>query len=172
VIDIKALDEQTHYRIPHDTVVTRKDGKTHREVRDPRHSVEMPTPGGVVTLFFEPPAEDAQEPYGRLSEVRLVPGAEPWRLMPRLPLYLAYARAVLSRKQGNQVAALRALRDAGSGRRGHGDDFYQAVAALYGALVAAGERHPVKALAESQPVTIAAASKWIKRARELGMIDG
>jgi hypothetical protein len=54
--------------------------------------------------------------------------------------------------------------------RGHGEDFYRGVAALYESLVAAGEPSPIKAIAESQPVTIGAASKWVTRARELGLI--
>jgi hypothetical protein len=166
MLDLYTLQDQTVIRVPHDATVTRRDGKKHVEVHDPRTSVTMPTPGGELTLFFDPPLAD-----GALNEVRLIPGPEPWRLMSRLPLYLSYARAVAAWRQDDKVAALRALRDVGSGVRGHGDDFYRGVASMYNALVAAGEPSPIKAIAESQPVSISAASKWVTRARNLGFIE-
>lgn len=173
MIDLGTLDKQTVIRVPHDETVTRPDGpggEKHREVHDPRTSVTMPTPGGELTLFFDPMRDDAGAADGALNEVRLVPSSEPWRLLPRLPLYLNYARAVAAFRRDDKVAALRALRDAGSGVRGHGEDFYRGVAALYQSLVVAGEPSPIKTIAESQPVSIGAASKWVTRARELGFI--
>jgi hypothetical protein len=166
VLDLNALLKETVVRKPHAATVARREGKKHVEKADPRESVKMPTPGGELTLFFDPPIAT-----GPLREVRLVPSDQPWRLMPRLPLYMSYARAVDAWKENDLAAALRALRDVGSGRRGHGDDFYRGVAAMYNALVAAGEPSPIKAIAESQPVTISAASKWVSRARELGLLQ-
>jgi hypothetical protein len=164
MLDLNALLRDTEIRKPHAANVTRRGGKRHVEITDPRESVKMPTPGGELTLFFDPPVGT-----GALREIRLIPGDQPWRLIPRLPLYLSYARAMDAMKQDDPdlAAALRALRDVGSGVRGHGDDFYRGVAALYNALVEAGESSPIKAIAESQPVSISAASKWVSRAREL-----
>jgi hypothetical protein len=165
LFDAIEFHKQTTVRIPADATSTRRGGKKHVEVHDPRTSVTMPTPGGELTLYFDGPLAE-----GPLREVRLIPGAEPWRLMSRLPLYVQYAKAAAAMRQNDTVAALRALRDAGTGVRGHGDDFYRTVASMYNAFVAAGEPSPIKAIAESQPVTISAASKWVKRARELGLI--
>jgi hypothetical protein len=103
--------------------------------------------------------------------VRLFPGDQPWRLIPRLPLYVRYARAIVAHRDDDLAAALRALRDVGSGRRGLGDDFYRAVAELYNTLVREGEPSPITAIAESQPVSISAASKWVTRARDLGYLE-
>lgn len=166
MLDLSSLLKETHIRMPHDAAVSRHAGKRHVEVHDPRTSVTMPTPGGELILFFDPPVAD-----GALREVRLIPSSQPWRLMPRLPLYLSYARAVAAMRDDDLAAALRALRDAGSGRRGHGDDFYRGVASMYNAFVAGGEPSPIKAIAESQPVSISAASKWVTRARDLGFIE-
>jgi hypothetical protein len=58
----------------------------------------------------------------------------------------------------------------GATRRGLDADFYKLVAESYKALVAEGEEHPVKALAEMQPVDISTASRWIKEARRRGFI--
>jgi hypothetical protein len=41
---------------------------------------------------------------------------------------------------------------------------------MYKPLVDAGEPSPIEAIAESQPVTISAASKWVAWARELGYL--
>lgn len=166
MLDLDRLVKETEVRKPHAVIVSRRDGKKHHEVHDPRESVAMPTPGGLLTLFFDPPIQT-----GALSEVRLDPGDQPWRLMSRLPLYVQYARAVNAMKENDLAAALRALRSVGSGRRGHGDDFYRGIASMYDALVASGEPSPIKAIAESQPVSISAASKWVTRARELGLIE-
>jgi hypothetical protein len=40
----------------------------------------------------------------------------------------------------------------------------------YEALVADGEKHPVKTLAEKHNVTISAASHWLREARRRGLL--
>ena len=55
---------------------------------------------------------------------------------------------------GDAQTALEALRQIGRPGRGLSDDFYRLVAQQYKALVAEGEKYPVKALAEAQPVHI------------------
>jgi len=161
MLDLVELDKQTVIRQPVKT--TRRGGKKH--VVDPRTSVTMPTPGGEITLFFDGPLAD-----GRLREVRIEPGAEPWRLVPQLSLYVNYARAVAAWRDADRAAALRALMDAGVGIRGRGDGFYRAVAAEYDSLVAVGSAAPIKTIAVNANVTIAAASKWVKKARDLGYV--
>ena len=154
------LHRDTHVRSPHSN-------------GDRRLSVAMKEDGATLTLFF--PLETGWSGESELFEVRLEPDNgtpfEPWRLMPRLPLYVQYARATLADRRDDMAAALRALREAGTTRRGLGDDFYGLVAQSYGALVAEGERHPVKALAEMQPVDISTASRWIKEAKRRGLIE-
>jgi hypothetical protein len=164
-LDLDELYNQTRIRQPHDATVTRRGGRKHVEEHDPRTSVTMPTPGGLLTLFFDAPPAN-----GPAREARIILGAEPWRLIPRLPLWENYARAMVARDLNDQGAALRALRAAGSGVRGHGDDFYRAVAAEYDALVAADSPAPIKTIAETANVTIGASSRWVKKARELGYI--
>ncbi len=153
------LDKDTHVRSPHSR-------------SDRRLSVAMKEAGSTLTLFF--PLETGWSGEAELLELRLEPDDgtrfEPWRLVPRLPLYLQYARATLAHRHDDVSAALRALRELGATRRGLGDDFYSLVAQSYEALVAEGERHPVKALAEMQPVDISTASRWIKEARGRGLI--
>jgi hypothetical protein len=167
-------DSETIIRSPHSATVTRVKGKRHVEVHDPRLSVSIVESGAVLTLFF--PAETGWTGEAEPLEIKITPheGAdpfEPWRLMPRLPLYLSYARASLAHRENDIHAAMQALRALGSSRRGLGDEFYRLIAQSYEALVAEGEQHPVKALAKMQPVDISTASRWIKEARRRGYLD-
>ena len=59
----------------------------------------------------------------------------------------------------------------GTPGRGLGPDFYRAIGEHYNALVAEGERHPVKTLGEIHHVTISAASRWLKEARRRGFLE-
>jgi hypothetical protein len=163
------LDRDTVIRDPHAATVTRSGGKRRVRVDDRRVSVAMQEQGATLTLFFEP--ELAWTGEAPLLELRLEPPAsgkpfEPWRLVPRLPLHLQYARATLAHDHDNVTAALRALRQISSTRRGLSDDFLRLVAQAYTALVAEGEPHPIKALAEMQPVDKSTASRWVSAARE------
>jgi hypothetical protein len=167
------LDRDTIIRSPHAATVTRRGGKTHRETHDPRISVAVQERGATLTLFFD--TDSAFTGEAPLLEIRLEPPAsgqpfEPWRLMPRLPLYLQYARASLAHKNDDATGALRALRQITAAGRGLSDDFLRLVAESYKALVAEGEPYPVKALAEMQPVDKSTASRWIKEARARGFI--
>jgi hypothetical protein len=165
-------DSETVVRYPHEATVTRRGGKKHVEVHDPRTSVTMKDLDCEVVLFFEGADFSGDAPLLEVS-IRPTTGAkafQPWRFMPRLPRYLQYARATIAHREGDAVAALRALREAGSTRRGLGDEFYRAVADEYRALVAEGEPHPVKALAASQPVDISTASRWITETRRRGYL--
>jgi hypothetical protein len=129
--------------------------------------------GATLTLFF--PAETGWSGEAEPLEIRIEPHEgddpfEPWRLMPRLPLYLQYARASLAHRDDDIRSALKALREVGASRRGLGDEFYRLIAQSYEALVSEGEQDPVKALAEMQPVDISTASRWIKEARRRGYL--
>jgi hypothetical protein len=92
---------------------------------------------------------------------------------PQVNLYLAVARASMSWDFGDARAAAELLRQIGRPGRGLSDDFYRLIAGQYKALVAEGERHPVKALAAIQPgkTNISTASRWIKEAKRRGLID-
>jgi hypothetical protein len=140
---------------------------------DDRLSVSIEEEGGTLVLFF--PRDTGWSGESKLLEVQLLPRKrepfEPWKLMPRLPLLMQYARASLAHRGDDIDATLRALRAVGAPRRGHSPDFYLAVAKSYEALRAEGELHPVKALAKSQPVDISTASRWIKEARRRGLIS-
>jgi len=168
----RMLDRDTVIRSPHAATVTRKDGKTSRDIEDPRVSVAMQEDGATLTLFFDP--ERAWTGEAALLEVRLTPTTggkfEPWRHLPHLLHHRQYALARLARDHGDIAAALRALRQVSSTRRGFSDDFLRLVAQQYETLVAEGEPYPVKALAELQPVDISTASRWITAARARGCL--
>jgi hypothetical protein len=163
------LDSQTEIRHPHTAKVTRRGGKKHVDVEDPRTSVTIRDRGCRLVLFFDSLASDAA-----LVEVRVLPDGKrfaPQTFVPQLPLYLMYARAAIAHDRGDAQAALKALRQAGTTRRGLGDDFYKRVALIYKALVSEGEPYPVKALAAHEHVSISAASRWITGARERGYLE-
>lgn len=139
---------------------------------DPRTSVSMKTHGCELVLFFDDPGRQ-----GPLRELRLLPDSaelEPSvvrRFAPQAPLYVQYARAAMTDDDEGWVGSLQALREIGATRRGLGDEFFKVVARGYTALVAEGEPHPVKALAEMHHVVISTASRWIKEARRRGYIQ-
>jgi hypothetical protein len=166
------LGDNTVIRNPHEVVVTRKAGRTHRDKVDPRVSVAMQEEGATLTLFFDP--ETALSGDAPLLEIRLTPTAggefEPWRLLPNLLLHVQYARAELAWDRDDASAALRALRQVSTTRRGLSDDFLGTVARLYDALIAEGEKYPVKTLAAAQHVDISTASRWVSAARARGLL--
>jgi hypothetical protein len=135
-------------------------------------SVEMQADGARLTLFFDP--ETAWTGKAPLVEVRLTPttGGEfmPWLLMPKLPLHLQYARASIAHKRSDAATALQALRQVGKTRRGLGNDFLRIIAMQYEALVAEGERYPIKALAAAMSADKSTASRWVKEARRRGLL--
>jgi hypothetical protein len=165
-------DRDTVIRSPHDATAIREGGKTRWVKQDPRVSVEMQEEGATVTLFFDP--ERALAGDAPLLEVRLTPTAggefAPWKLMAKLPIYTAYARASLTWETESAAAALRALRRVNITRRGMSDDQFRAVAETYESLIAEGERYPVKALAALQDVDKSTASRWISAARARGFL--
>jgi hypothetical protein len=86
--------------------------------------------------------------------------------------YVAYAQAEMAMERDDRAAAIETLRVSGRGRRGFDDRFYREIAAEYNALVGAGERHPIKALAEARaPIHKSRASRWISEARRRGYIQ-
>jgi hypothetical protein len=119
------------------------------------------------------------------QELRVLPGTK--KLQPRVlrdfapqsDVYLAYARAAMrilgpegtpeSRVKDYRGAA-EALRQVGGPGRGLKPEFYRTIAENYEALVAGGEPHPVKALAEIHHVTISAASRWVSEAKRRKLI--
>jgi hypothetical protein len=67
-------------------------------------------------------------------------------------------------------AAAEALRGAARPGRGLSPDFYRAISTEYEAIVAGGEKAPVKTLGKRHHVEISAASRWIAEARRLGYL--
>ena len=166
------LDSRTEIRSPHDARHVPKGGRWETEIHDSRVSVSMQEQGATLRLFFDP--DSAWTGEAPLLEVRLEPPAagkfEPWQLMPQLPLYLQYAQASLAHKQHDVTAAIRALRQVNSTRRGLSDDFLWLVAKSYDALTAEGEPHPTKALARLHFVDKSTASRWVTAARARGYL--
>lgn len=140
---------------------------------DERVSVSMQEDGATLTIFFDP--ETAWSGRAPVLEVRLTPVVadgefQPWKLLPKLPLHLKYARASLTWQQEGAGAALAALRGVDERRRGLSDDRLRAVAEIYEALVAEGEKYPIKALAATQHVDKSTASRWVTAARKRGLL--
>jgi hypothetical protein len=129
---------------------------------------------------------------GLVQELRVLPGdleLEPKALRhfaPSAEVYLAYARSTMqlfgttaeearseeaaqARIQRSRDAALALATVAGPGRR-HTPAFYRAIANTFEALVAEGEPHPIKTIAEMHHVGISAASKWVSEARRRGYL--
>jgi hypothetical protein len=143
---------------------------SHPDIHDDRVIVQINEEGCRLLLFFKDLSGD-----GPLLEMRLLPLAagkrfEPWRLVPRLSLYMQYARAVVAWRREDARAALRALRKAGSMDRGLSHDFYAGIAAEYESLVTEGERYPIKALAATYGVDKSTASRWVRGARDRNLI--
>ena len=167
-------DRETEIHDPHDVTTTRRDGRTERQINDPRVSVSMQEDGATLTLFFD--ADTAWTGNAPLLEIRLSPTNggtfEPWRLLPTLPHHLQYACARLAgRNRDDVVAALKALRRVNSPRRGLDVDFLRDVAAYYKRLIDEGERYPIKALAAMQNVDKSTASRWVSAARARGFLS-
>lgn len=164
-------DRDTVIRTPHDATVTRVAGKRRVEVHDPRTSVTMKEHGCELVLFF-----DDLGRQGPVREVRILPDTknlEPRtlrQLLPKAPVYIQYARAAMSDNVEAWRSSAQALRKVGATRRGLGEDFYRVIAESHAALLAEGEPHPVKALADMHQVGISTASRWIKEARRQGLI--
>jgi hypothetical protein len=124
-----------------------------------------------VMLHMRFPAWDGK---GEVLEVRLLPDAS--ELDPTImryigkqfPVLVEHARASIAGREGDATSAIRALRAAGRTTRGLGEQHYRLVAVQYEALVANGEKAPIKALGEMNHVTISAASRWVKEARRRG----
>jgi hypothetical protein len=150
-----------------DTVIRHPHSKADR-----RTSVTMKTRGCDLVLFFDDLSGD-----GPVRELRLLPDTatlDPGvfrQFMPQAPLYFQYARAAIKFDRGQVRESLVALRDVGATRRGLGEDFYRQVARQYETLIAEDEKHPVKALAAMNYVTISTASRWISGARARGLIE-
>jgi hypothetical protein len=164
------LGRDTVIRIPHDATVIRKDGEKVVDVHDDRRSVEMQDENATITLFFARDG-DARTPV----EVRLVPTAggrfAPWNLIPRLPRLVQYASGCLAWDRGGAGAALEALRESGKARRGLSDDMLRIVVDDYKTLIADGEPHPIKALANLRSVDKSTASRWVTAARRRGLLE-
>jgi len=134
--------------------------------------------GCLLVLRFAPGDFGGE---GHVQELRLLPGAETLgpRVLrgfaPQAELYLAFARAAMrvfgpegtpETRRDDLRGAAQALREIAGPGKGLSDEFYRTIAMQYTALVAGGEPHPVKALGASHHVTISAASRWIKGARD------
>jgi hypothetical protein len=120
------------------------------------------------------------EPFGEgeLLEVRVLPDEEPTlkpkalrQFAPDADQYLAAARAAMKFKVDDIQAGVEVLRGLGGPGRALTHDFYRGIAREYAALLAGGEKHPVKALGEKHHATISAASRWLKEARRRGLVD-
>jgi hypothetical protein len=89
------------------------------------------------------------------------------RLADQLPFYLETARGMLSERPA-AIAAMEELRRAGQGRNGLPREFLEAVAAEYSQLPASGR---VSALARAHKVNRSTVTRWVRRARELGLLE-
>lgn len=133
--------------------------------------VSMKSHGCELLVFFTDLSGE-----GPIQEFRLLPDSselEPKTLRqfaPQAPLYVQHARAMIRWDRGEIAETAAALRTIGATRRGLGDDFYKLVAQNYEALVAEGERHPIKALAEMHHVVVSTTSRWVTEARNRGLI--
>ncbi len=109
------------------------------------------------------------EPIERLSDC--IDPAVVRRVGRNYATYVEYARSVIRWDREKTREALGALGQTGKTRRGLSTTFLSGVAAEYRALVANAESAPIKTLSEMHHVTISAASRWVKMARERGLLE-
>jgi hypothetical protein len=150
-----------------------------------RPYVEIRHRGCLLRIRFA--EEDDTGGEGPLASVELLPDREQLdttalqKFIPMAGLYLSHARAALRLLGGEDfgTAAERLdtykrsmvpLRQLGGPGRPLPDDFFRRIADSYRELVADGEKHPVKAIAKLNSVTIGAASRWVKGARDRGFL--
>jgi hypothetical protein len=122
---------------------------------------------------------------GPLQELRVYPDADPLeprvlrRFSPHAEIYVAFARSAMrilkpegtrESRHADFIGAAEALQQIAGPGRGLSDAFYATIARHYEALVSEGEQHPIKTLSESHSVTISAASRWVKGARDRGYL--
>ena len=118
--------------------------------------------------------EAVQELWVQAGEATLEPSAIR-KLIPNFELYAAHARAAMgifgsdekepTERYKDLVDSAQPLRDFGRPGRGLTDEFYKRIGQHYNALVAEGERYPVKTLAGHHHASTSAASRWVKEAR-------
>lgn len=94
------------------------------------------------------------------------------RIALSYPRYLRAAQGVLEWDQPNVDLELARLRRAGRTRRGLSKEFFRRIAADYEAQVRNRGKHgAVAAIARANHANPSTASRWIRRARELGFIE-
>jgi hypothetical protein len=92
------------------------------------------------------------------------------RVVERYPHWVELARHQLALEQaraGDLAAGLKRVKPARLDA-----DWYRMIAAEFRRHVAEGDPGPVSAIARSHQVTVSAASRWVKGARERGFLDG
>lgn len=123
---------------------------------------------------------------GPVREIWLRPDTQPLepgvlRLMPDTAFYVNHVRkamAIMGSDEGTTEERYEAFfksaepfrKVAGPGRA-LSPAFFQLLGEQHDAVVAMGELHPVKALADIHHVKISTASKWLKEARRRGYIE-
>jgi hypothetical protein len=145
---------------------------------DPRVSVEIHDSrlAWPLRLYFASLGDDAEligaefgteEPPPVELDLRDVA-----RVASNLSLYVEYARAEILFDRGDAQRALKVLANVGAPRRGTPGRWFREIAHEYSTRLAAGEKAPVKAIAEAHGVDKSTASRWLKEARRRGYING
>jgi hypothetical protein len=147
------------------------------------HGLDPEWPDGPPTVVIRERGCDLELRFDEFSgdasllELRLKPHAgakldpvKARQLFPQLDLYLQLARAGMKWDAETIQATAEALRRVGRPGRGLSDDFFRLIATQFKAHIAAGEKHPTKALAETHHATISAASRWVSGARSRGYL--
>jgi hypothetical protein len=139
------------------------------------HFADMSGEGDVLAVEINPRrAPDSLDEWDS-TKVRRTRGSVDLDAVRRFgrnyALYIEYARAAITWDREGSTTALRALRDVGRTRRGLNPDFLSPIATEYRAEVSAGNSQPLKTLAERHFVDVSTVSRWIRRCRELGLLD-
>ena len=156
---------------------------------EPRVHVHVQEDGGEVVLYFADLSGEGEvlgleiNPRRVLSSLKVTDHRKVKRAEERIDpaivrrvgrnyaTYVIYARAVIQWDREKTQETLADLRKTGKTKRGLSIDFLGEISREYRAMEAAGERYPVKALAEKHHVVISAASRWLKAARERGLLE-
>jgi DNA-binding MarR family transcriptional regulator len=101
-------------------------------------------------------------PSGQQSDVT--------RIAKNLPVYTAYAHAVIEMDRAGLSRTLEILNQIGTTRRGLPGKHFRFIANEYETRVREGDKAPITSIAEAHDVKKSTASGWVKEAKRRGYI--
>jgi hypothetical protein len=169
---------ETIVRIPHRSIRDKRGHVNELATDDTRVSVTLwdDSFSLPIRLYFAHAGDDApllgfevgDETH---TETSLDPG-QVARIVKSLPLYTAYAHAVIEMDREKIGRTLEIFSEIGTTRRGLPGKFFRVIANEYDSRVQEGDSAPITSIAVAHDVKKSTASRWVKEARRRGYIKG